>query len=151
MIAVILKQMFVDKDWESTWNQNNCKDVKISLWLIFQFCILLEKSFVTFLALLIWDSVETLGFSVGCLVMYHSNCSSNMIGKLGEESHLSVWCIRRHFLWAGNTVARKSGSWEDGHILGHIWVPGTATKYGFLASCRKKFKSEQAINKVKEG
>ena len=74
IIAVILKQMFVDKDWESTWNKNNCKDVKISLWLIFQFCTLLEKSFVTFLALLMRVSVETLGFSVVCLVIYHSNC-----------------------------------------------------------------------------
>ena len=32
---------------------------------------------------------------------------------------------------------------------GHIWVPGTATKCGFLASHRKEFKSES--DKEKEG
>ena len=59
-----------------------------------------------------------------------------MIRKL-EESHISAWCIRKHFLWAGSTAARERGSPGDGHIPSHVWVPGTV-KYGFLTLCRKE-------------
>ena len=41
--------------------------------------------------------------------------------------------------WYGRT---EHGVQEDGHIPGHIRVPGTAAKRGFLALRRKEFKSE---------
>ena len=36
----------------------------------------------------------------------------------------------------------ESGVQEDGHIPGHIRVPGTTAKYGFLSLRRKEFKSK---------
>ena len=42
----------------------------------------------------------------------------------------------------------ESGVQEDGHIPGHVQVPGMAAKLGLFTSCRKKFKS---YCKVKEG
>ena len=44
---------------------------------------------------------------------------------------------------------KESGAREDGHIPGHIQVPGTVAKCGFMASHRKEFK--RGLGKAKEG
>ena len=147
-ILVELELETVVSGASNSWARNKCLllyDTEI-LRLLCSYSWLIQRQ-TLFIYLFCWQSKR---------LYWEGALDREQQGKGTLENCSAMWLIVSCFLVMGLAFwvvsgqsscycpccRKESGAREDGHIPGLRWVPGTATKCGFLALHRKEFKSK---------